>query len=427
VRRQLALLALATTSVVVIAFLVPLAVLVQRIVEDRAINAAEAEARTLAPIVASVHDPSTLSQVVASTAGGGPGPVTVFLPSGGVVGSAAPSDANVSLARAGRSFSAATAGGVAVFVPVVIPSSGNAVVRVFVPDGRLHQGVVVAWLLLALVGVALVGLAVLVADRIAGSIVQPTRALALAAQRLSEGELATRVDPAGPAEVVELGRTFNTLAARIQELLAAEREAAADLSHRLRTPLTALRLQVERQRDGAAKDKLVADVDALERTVDAVITELRRHTREGVHPESDLAAVTRRRVEFWAALAEDQGRVFALHVAPGQWLVPLSEADVEAAVDALLGNVFAHTPEGTSFAVRVSGVDGSGRVRLVVEDEGSGIQPAALRRGVSGGRSTGLGLDIVRKSAEAARGSLEVTASPSGGARVEVTFSRAGS
>ena len=59
----------------------------------------------------------------------------------------------------------------------------------------------------------------------------------------------------GPAEVAKVGSALNGLADRIDEVIAVEREAVADLSHRLRTPLTALRLQVEAMpdRDSAAK------------------------------------------------------------------------------------------------------------------------------------------------------------------------------
>jgi signal transduction histidine kinase len=284
--------------------------------------------------------------------------------------------------------------------------------------------VALAWLLLVVVGAALVAIAVVLADRIARGVVRPTRTLATAARDLAEGRLESRVTPAGPPEVVELGAAFNALAGRIQELLRAEREAAADLSHRLRTPLTALRLEVERQPDGDHKARLSADVDALERTVTAVIGELRRHGREGVQPESDLGEVGLRRVQFWAALAEDQGRRYELEIPPGSWRVPLAEPDLEATLDALLENVFAHTPDGTSFAVRVGAAD-RGRVRLVVEDEGPGMDASALARGVSGGSSSGLGLDIVRRSAEATRGSVRVGRSPRGGACVEVTFGRA--
>jgi signal transduction histidine kinase len=89
-------------------------------------------------------------------------------------------------------------------------------------------------------------------------------------------------------------------------------------------------------------------------------------------------------------------------------------------MDALLGNVFSHTPEGTAFAVTVSARAERG-VRLVVEDSGPGF-PAidAVRRGTSGAGSTGLGLDIARRTARSSGGDLTVARSPDGGARVVV-------
>ena len=67
----------------------------------------------------------------------------------------------------------------------------------------------------------------------------------MTAERLGRGDLDARVEPGGPDEVREVGAALNRLAARISELLAREREEVADLSHRLRTPVTALRLDVE--------------------------------------------------------------------------------------------------------------------------------------------------------------------------------------
>jgi signal transduction histidine kinase len=104
--------------------------------------------------------------------------------------------------------------------------------------------------------------------------------------------------------------------------------------------------------------------------------------------------------------------------------VAMARADLEAMLDALLGNVFAHTPEKTPFAVRLDPV-GDDHVRLVVEDGGPGFT-SSVARGVSLAGSTGLGLDIVRKSAAAARGSLEIGASDTGGARIEVVFCLSG-
>ncbi len=418
-RKRLALLAAATTSMVVIAFVVPLALLVETVARDRAISAAETEARSLAPVLAAVRDESTLDSVIQSTADTNTGSLTVFMPDGRIIGRPAAADSDVALARAGKSFTATIPGGVAVLVPVLIAGTGTAVIRVTVPDSRLRQGVTEAWLTLAVTGAALVLVAVVVADRIATGVVDPTRALAEAARRLAGGELATRFNPAGPPEVAEVGRAFNILADRIGALLAAEREAAADLSHRLRTPLAALRLDIERPVDASWRDRLAADVEAMERGVDAVIRDLRRHSREGVRPESDLAAVTRERVAFWSALAEDQGRPLRLFAATERRLVALHRDDLVAILDALLENVFAHTPDTCAVEVRVEAAE-EGRSRLVIEDEGSGLSSLVIARGISRSHSTGLGLDIVRRTAEAARGTLTLGNRAGGGTRVEV-------
>jgi signal transduction histidine kinase len=86
----------------------------------------------------------------------------------------------------------------------------------------------------------------------------------------------------------------------------------------------------------------------------------------------------------------------ARDLAPGPLPVRAGAADVGAAVDALLGNVFAHTPDGTAFRVSVTARDGGGAI-VTVADQGPGLtDPTVLGRGASGGGSTGLGLDIAR-------------------------------
>jgi signal transduction histidine kinase len=95
-------------------------------------------------------------------------------------------------------------------------------------------------------------------------------------------------------------------------------------------------------------------------------------------------------------------------LAEGPLPVGVGEPELGACVDALLGNVFSHTPQGTSFAVRLRPRPGGGAV-LSVQDEGPGFGAAdPVRRGASGGGSTGLGLDIARQTAEASGGSLSI-------------------
>ena len=137
-----------------------------------------------------------------------------------------------------------------------------------------------------------------------------------------------------------------------------------------------------------------------------------RAFRDGAVDRSDQVA-------FWAVLAEDTERDVTVDVAPGPLPVALSTADLEACVDALLGNVFAHTPNGTPFHVGLSVMDSG--ARLTVADAGPGLpDPGMLLRGVSGAGSSGLGLDIVRRAAERTGGEVRFDRSDAGGLRVVV-------
>jgi signal transduction histidine kinase len=132
----------------------------------------------------------------------------------------------------------------------------------------------------------------------------------------------------------------------------------------------------------------------------------------------DVAAVSRDRAEYWGALADEQDRPWEYRPAgPGPWLVALPADEAAAAIDALVGNVFSHTPEGAAYRVSVE-PDGAGVV-VAVDDAGPGIADPALvvERGRSGAGSSGLGLDIARRAAETAGGRLEIGPGPLGGTR----------
>jgi signal transduction histidine kinase len=344
---------------------------------------------------------------------------TVYLPDGTVVGPDVPRSAAVELAARGRAFSARTDGGVEVLKPVA-GADGIAVVRTLVPDNLLRQGVLRSWLLLGGVGLLLLGATALVGDRIAARLAASAGGLARTAERLGAGDLTARVVPSGPPEIEGVGRVLNQLGARIEDLLAAERELIADLSHRLRTPVTALRLDADGLADPEERARMQQHVDELVTAVDAVVRAAREPRR--AQAVCDAVAVVRARAAFWSVLAADQGRPVRLDLAPTPAPVALTAADLGAALDVLLDNVFTHTPAGTGFAVAVRRAEG--RVRVVVADDGPGLgdgDPAALAaRGRSGAGSTGLGLDVARQAAERAGGRLVLGAARSGGALVEL-------
>jgi signal transduction histidine kinase len=420
VRKRLALLSLATTTLVVISFLIPLGLLVRREAADRARDAAEAQAQAAASLIALAitleADPTSVASSVEPLAPG----VIVVLGDGTVLGEPlAEQGTLVAEALESQStISAVVPGGWELALPVVGRES-IVVVDVFVTDAELTQGVVTAWLLLGVLGVALVGASVLLADRMGSRLVRPIESLAQAAHRMADGDLDTRVEIEDPPEIGEVAHAFNTLATRLQDLLVEERESVADLSHRLRTPLTALRLQAEQVADPTEREELVSQVDRLEQAIDRMIVDARRGVKQEPG-DTDLDAVVGERLAFWKILAEEQSREVSSNLEAGN-RIGIDSGSLETIVDILIGNVFAHTAPGTPFSVETTstGADAS----LVVSDRGDGFTDKAMvKRGQSGAGSTGLGLDIVRRSAELTGGHLTIDDRPGGGAVVRVVF-----
>ena len=421
-RRQLGLWSLAITTLVGISLTVPLALLVQRQAAERAQVEAELNAQSTSSLVAlaAAFAEEIEPTAIAESVGPLPDGQAVILPDGTVLGDPAGLQRSLTqvVASTGQSAAEYVDGGWELAVPVVL-RSGTVVVSSFVTDEEMSEGVGQAWLLLALLGALTVAAALAVADRLAKKLVEPLGRLAEAATRLGEGDLTARVEVSQPAEIEELGRSFNWLADRLARLLAEEREAVADLSHRLRTPLTSLRLQAEGVVDEEERTSLVAQVERVEHAIDQLIEEARKD-RYRAPGRCDLGVVAATRAAFWKVLADEQDREFEVDIASGTFEVGLAEDAVAALVDTLIENVFSHTPEGSSFGLRVSG---ESHPVLEVFDRGPGFRtPTAIGRGVSGAGSTGLGLDIARRSAELGGGGLNLSDRPGGGAVVRVWF-----
>jgi len=417
VRRQLALVAAAITSMLALAFLVPLGLLISTQAEDRALAQAQREAEAAAAVLAvaasfqqSAATPSLADAVVASL--DETGDLSVVLADGYVAGREDIDPETLARARAGTAFTASRTGGAEVLVPVGLAGARvPAVVRVVTDTRDFRRGVTAAWVVLALLGAVLVAAAVAVADRISRSVTKPMSALAAAAERLGAGDLDQRVAPDGPPELLEMGEAFNTLASQLRLLLEAERESVADLSHRLRTPLAALRLGVETLPVSGDRDGLLADVDSLESAVDELIMEARRGAA-AEEQRCDAAAVARDRARFWEVLADDQGRRFDLQTGAGPHEVGLSGRDLGAVIDTLIENVFTHTDPGVVFSLTVRREDAW--VAVEVADEGPGFHSQLASRGLSKAGSTGLGLDIATRTVERADGTVIVGDPPGG-------------
>jgi signal transduction histidine kinase len=417
-RRRIGLLVAATTSAVVLAFVIPLCLLVRNMAEDRAMADADQEARNIAILVSSLHDDATLPDVVGAVDQRSSATTTVVLADGTTLGSGSvrADDPDVVKAQAGAAFTRGTEGGARTVVPV-ITTDGTDVVVTEVTDAQLHRGVAGAWAAIIGLGILLLVLASVVAVQLGRRISTPVTRVAEVADRLREGELDARASLEGPPETQALAEALNRLAERITELLVAERATVGDLSHRLRTPVTALRIDVEGVGDDALAERLRQHVGTLQRTIDAIVNEARRPVRHDMASSCDAGAVVRERVGYWSPLAEDQGRDLTVDLTDEALPVPLDEVDLRDVVDVLIDNVFAHTPEGVGFRVSLQR-EGPHAVRLVVSDRGPG--PFATAPGASRPGHTGLGLEIVRRTVEPAGGVVEIGAAPKGGTVVGV-------
>jgi len=422
----MAFMAAVVTGTVVLAFCIPLALYVRSVAYDRAVDGADVEARSLAAELFNVRDLPTIERLTRLANGAAPGtPATVYLADGRVLrvraGSLVAVPANV---RDGHNATIAKRGSPSQVWEPVRGKSASVAVMVSVPPRLLTQGVAQEWFLIFGGGVLLVLIAIVLADWMGRTIVRPISDLEEVTHQLSKGDMKRRVVPAGPYEVAEVGQAVNELADRIDSLLTGARMAGADLGHRLRTPLAALRLDVEAVADPATRASLATDLESLEIAVNRLI----RDTREPPKPpgHADLAGAVRDRMDFWAVLAKSQGRRYVLDVPARRIEVLLDRDDLEAAIDALLSNIFTHTPEGTGFRVQLRQTPPESRNwTLFVEDDGSAATPGPSASSSRRAKGTGLGLDIVRRTAERAGGTARIGRSRTGGFRVDLELPEA--
>ncbi|MGV9212557.1 HAMP domain-containing sensor histidine kinase [Micromonospora sp. RB23] len=420
-------------SLVALAFLIPLGLSLRGQTREEAIaDAARRSALVTGALAVSTDKAVVERAVVASGDDAAVRPVVYGLGLDESTGRAGGAD--LDRARADRrSLVTDVDGGVVRLDPVVL-GDRTAVVEVFVPDSTLGEGAGGTWLLLFAVGAAMVGAAVLVVDRVAARAVDATQGLVKAALSVGDGELSVRVEPTGPRELAEAGYAFNRMADRLDAARTDERELVADLSHRLRTPLTVLRLDAEalESDDTSVGSFSPAELDRLRGirrirqaivTLEGEIDVLIKTTRKAVAHEAgpamcDVSEVVRDRMVFWAALAGDQNRPHRVTGAQLRIPAPVPRAELAAALDAVIGNVFRYTPQGTAFEVAVSRRDGYVAIRI--DDAGPGIAnpDRALRRGASDQGSTGLGLDIAKRVALQANGSVSIDRARLGGASV---------
>ncbi|TIC88082.1 HAMP domain-containing histidine kinase [Nocardioides sp. GY 10113] len=419
-----------TTVAVVLVFLVPLLLLLRTVRHDAAVQDLVIAATTFDSAVTPDAPPGEIRSAIGRFEDGHPGvSIAVFWPDGTAVGTDEAADRRVAEAFGGERVVTTVGHRIIVDLPGDPADDGGAAPRV-VRASAADDATAPAPRRILVVLALSTGFAILVGGATgllaARSIATPTVRLTRTARRLGGGDLTARATPEGPPELRDLATTFNRLADEVDRLLARERESGADLAHRLRTPVTALHLEVEALPDSPATHRLAERVDRLERTLTDVILDLRHASGQpvaGTAASCDLCTVVADRIADWSDVARDGDRSLTVAIGPdGARRVAVDAEDLEAVVDALVSNALHHTPPGTPVQVAVADTAGAA-VELVVDDAGPGFPTGTPpRRGVSPGESTGLGLDIARRTVERTGGALHLERAPIGGARARATL-----
>lgn len=231
-----------------------------------------------------------------------------------------------------------------------------------------------------------------------------------------------------PQEILPLIETINQALARLERGFRVQRDFTADAAHELRTPLSVLRMRIDRLADQESAGPLRSNVDAMTRIVNQLleIAEL-----EGMFVDStdrvDLHRVCCEVASFMAPIAVSQGKDIALTGCDGTVWVKGNFAMLFQAVRNLAENAVRYTPQGTTVEVRV---EAQGIIRVV--DEGPGVPEGDRevifqrfwRRDRARAGGAGLGLAIVARVAEAHLGSITVANREGGGAIFSLDLSK---
>ncbi|MFR9724743.1 ATP-binding protein [Streptomyces sp. MS19] len=258
-----------------------------------------------------------------------------------------------------------------------------------------------------------VGAAVLLAVRQANRVSAPLTDLAEAAERLGSGDPRPRHRRYGVPELDRVADVLDASAERIARMLTAERRLAADASHQLRTPLTALSMRLEEiivteDRDTVQEEAAIAlaQVERLTDVVQRLLTNS-RDPRLGSAVAFDIDEVVVQQIEEWKPAYRSEGRAIVHSGRAGLRAVGTPGA-VSQVLACLIENALMHGAGTVALRTRTTG----NQVVVEVTDQGPGV-PSELgarvfERTVSGRNSTGLGLAVARDLAEADGGRLEL-------------------
>jgi signal transduction histidine kinase len=348
--------------------------------------------------------------------------VGVYDPSGLRVAGVGPQRLEPQLGEAVRHdvVDAETDGQLLVAVPVSSGERVVALVRAADAKAGVRHVIWLDWAAMAGLALAAMACAAVIASVQARRLARPLATLAQTSARLGDGELSTRAPTTGVAEIDQVGEALNQTTARLSDVVARERALATHASHQLRTPLTALRLELESALARDPSELRAAVVDAIESadqlsaTIDDVLAAARPDDAEVSGFEvGDLLDDVQRR---WHGILAAEGRRVVVG-GERDLVCSAPRAAARQIVDVLIDNALKHG----SGTVTVTARSAAGAVAIDVLDEGQAVELALPARGAEPPPSGSLGLALAQSTAEAHGARLVVGAGESR-TRVTVLF-----
>jgi signal transduction histidine kinase len=448
VTRRIVLALLTLTAAVLLGAVVPLALQAVAHERDAFVNATEATARSVAVVAQdkiSDHAPDPALRAVVRRAAMQGDELLVLNTTGHVVAQSGDPHDNWSKTAAEENQSGEPATKLTKDRMIVVePIDGRKGAQIGTivlerPTDPLNQNIENLWLYLAALSGAAMVAATLIAVYIARWVGKPLARLDTAARRIADGELAVRAGTgSGPPEVRRMAATFNMMAGRLETLVHGHRAMLADVSHQLRTPLTALRLRLDllAAESGSADAAELAgaqeEIARLSRLVDGLLATARAESVTEQLVNINVVPAVAERVAAWQPVADGHGVKLVVE-APGTRdgkdagppLIALGIGHLEQILDNLLDNAIDALGDGGS--VRVSVAASADGTTLTVADDGPGMtvqerSRAFLRFTTGNPGGTGLGLAIVHRLVTSNGGTIRLADTPGGGLTVVLEF-----
>ena len=290
-----------------------------------------------------------------------------------------------------------------VAVPILASERVVGAVRSSRSTAELSERILRMRLAIAGVAVLIIGLAAAAALALTRRLTRPILDLASAAAIIEAGERTSPSPRSGISELDTVADALDLTVERLNELVMRERRFSADASHQLRTPLAALRLELEsRQLAGEDVDQPLAQVERLEATITTLLAAARDVGPE--HQPFDIAPLLEEVRRNWTGPLAEQGRALEVSAPRSAGAVRAGAGSIREILGILLDNATAHG-RGT---VRVAARFGDGSLTVDVSDEGAGIERVEGIFERRSGQGLGIGLALARSLAEADGGRLDL-------------------